>query len=73
MKMKVMMDNTIRAVSSLTVRLLFSFSFSTVNRLAARLRTISTSRMAMMTLAKSMNVIRIIWPASLLNRDELSI
>lgn len=54
MNTKVTMDRTMRTVSNLTERLLFSLSCSTLNRLAPRLRTINPSSIAIVILAKSM-------------------
>ena len=73
MKMKVTMDSTMRIVSILTVRLVFSWSLIMLNIPAARLSTISPSRMAMMILTMSIMWLMYTNPPSVLDRQWLSI
>jgi len=56
MKMKVRMDNTIRTVSSFTVRFELFLSFTMLTRLAPRLSTISPSNTTMMIFTMSMDL-----------------
>jgi len=73
MKMKVTTDKAMRIVSKLTVRLEFSRSLIMLNILAARLSTISPSRIAMMIFTINMELKLLIRSNSLLDQREMSI
>lgn len=73
MKMKVTIDKAMRIVSKLTVRLEFSRSLIMLNILAARLSTISPSRIAMMIFTINMELKLLIRSNSLLDQRAMSI